>query len=286
VRAYSTREVAELAGLDEGRIRRWVRAGLVAPHKDERGDWRYSFQDAALLRTASKLLDAGLTPRRVTSSLRLIRKQIPAGRPLSAVRIVVTGKRVIVKDRLASWEPESRQALLDLGEPLVSTEIAPIMPARLAADADPPDHQGDDDGEVTAEDLYHAAVDLELAGRNDEALAHYEAALRGDPALVAARINLGRLLHQAQRLTEAEVQFRNARALDPHNALAAFNLGVTLEDLGKADAAIEAYRAALALDDEHADAHFNLSRLLEAKGDKQGALRHLSRFSRLIRQQS
>lgn len=285
MRAYSTREVAELAGLDAKRIRRWVQAGLVAPRKDERGDWRYSFQDAALLRTASKLLDTGLTPRRVTDALRLIQKQIPAGRPLSAVRIVVMGKRVVVKDRLASWEPESRQGLLDLGEPPVAHEIAPIMPARLAADADPPD---DDtaDGEVTAEDLYRAAVDLELAGRNDEALAQYEAALRGDPKLVAARINLGRLLHEAQRLTEAEVQFRNARALEPHNALAAFNLGVTLEDLGKTDAAIEAYRTALALDDEHADAHFNLSRLLEAKGDKQGALRHLSRFSRLIRRLS
>ena len=82
------------------------------------------------------------------------------------------------------------------------------------------------------------------------------------------------------------MQFRNARALDPDSALAAFNLGVTLEDLGKHDAAIEAYRAALAVDENHADAHFNLSRLLEAKGDRQGALRHLSRFSRLMRRQS
>lgn len=256
------------------------------PTKDERGDWRYSFQDVALLRTASRLLDAGLTNRRVMHALRLIQEQIPAGRPLSAVRVVVIGDRVVVHDRLASWEPESRQATFDFNVQQEPREIASVVPAQLANDLPSSDEGAVDDTGLSAEELYSIAVDLELAGRNDEALAHYEAALRRDPKLCVARINLGRLLHAANRLTEAEVQFRNARALDPRNALAAFNLGVTLEDLGKANAAIDAYRTALALDENHADAHFNLSRLLEAKGDKQGALRHLSRFSRLIRRQS
>lgn len=286
MRAYSTREVAELAGLAEERTRRWARAGIVNPTKNERGDWRYSFQDVALLRTASRLLDAGLTHRRVARALRLIQEQIPAGRPLSAVRVVVIGNRVVVHDRLASWEPESQQATFDFNVQDTPKEIASVVPARLVNDIETPDESSLAAAVVTAEELYSAAVDLELAGRNDEALAQYEAALRRDPKLCAARINLGRLLHAAHRLTEAEVQFRNARTLDPASALAAFNLGVTLEDLGKHDAAIEAYRSALEIDESHADAHFNLSRLLEAKGDKQGALRHLSRFSRLIRRQS
>jgi tetratricopeptide (TPR) repeat protein len=286
VRAYSTREVAELAGLGETRTRRWARAGIVNPTKDKRGDWRYSFQDVALLRTASRLLDAGLTNRRVMHALRLIQEQIPAGRPLSAVRVVVIGDRVVVHDRLASWEPESRQATFDFNVQQEPREIASVVPAQLVNDLPSSDEGAVDDTGLSAEELYSIAVDLELAGRNDEALAHYEAALSRDPKLCVARINLGRLLHAANRLTEAEVQFRNARMLDPRNALAAFNLGVTLEDLGKTNAAIDAYRTALALDENHADAHFNLSRLLEAKGDKQGALRHLSRFSRLIRRQS
>jgi DNA-binding transcriptional MerR regulator len=103
VRQYSTREVADIAGLPVPQIRRWARAGLVAPTKDAQGRWRYSFQDLALLRTASKLLAGKLTPHRVTRALRLIREQQPPGRPLSAVRIVVDGRRVLVKDRLASW---------------------------------------------------------------------------------------------------------------------------------------------------------------------------------------
>jgi len=136
---------------------------------------------------------------------------------------------------------------------------------------------------ATAASLHESALDLELAGRVDEASRAYRAALEQDPGLVDAKINLGRLLHGAGRLAEAEAQYRAALVQEPDNALAAFNLGVVLEDEARADAAIDAYRQAIALDDTIADAHFNLSRLLEAKGERQGAFRHLSRFRQLTR---
>ena len=66
--------------------------------------------------------------------------------------------------------------------------------------------------------------------------------------------------------------------------MAAFNLGVALEDQARHDAAIEAYTRALDIDADYADAHFNLSRLLESRGDRQGALRHLSSFRRLMKE--
>lgn len=274
MREYSTREVADIAGLPEAQIRRWARAGLVTPSKDARGRWRYSFQDLALLRTAGKLLGARLTPNRITKALRLIREQLPAGRPLSAVRVYVTGQRVVVKDRLAAWEPESRQGTLDFDVRALSEQVAPQIPRRSRIELE---RQADSAG------LYQAALDLELAGRGDEAREAYETVLQRDPKLVSARINLGRLLHAANRLTEAEALYRAALEQDPRNAVAAFNLGVALEDQGEAEAAVDAYQCALANDDGYADAHFNLSRLLEAKGDARGALRHLSSFRRLVR---
>lgn len=275
MRAYSTREAADLAGLPEDQIRRWARAQLVTPSKDEHGRWRYSFQDVALLRTAGKLLGTELTPHRLTRTLRLIREQLPAGRPLSAVRILVSGQRVVVKDRLASWEPDSRQATFDFDVRALSEQVAPPIPhrSRTELEREAP----------SAADLYQEALDLELAGRSDEASEAYQAALEQDPSLVSARINLGRLLHAAGRAAEAEALYRTALEQDPHNALAAFNLGVALEDQRKIDAAAEVYRRALAIDDTYADAHFNLAHLLEAKGDARGALRHLSAFRRLMR---
>lgn len=273
MRAYSTREVADLAGLPAAQVRRWARAGILAPRKDEHGHWRFSFQDVALLRAAAKLLGVPLTLNRVTRTLRLLREQLPPGRPLSAVRILVDGQRVVVKDRLASWEPASRQGTLDFDMLTLSAPVAPRI-ARRRKEV----HARTEDAAVS----YQNALDLELAGRGDEAQQAYREALKLDPTLVSAKINLGRLLHAANRLAEAEALYRAALEQDPGNALAAFNLGVALEDQSLIDAAIEAYRRTLALDERYADAHFNLSRLLEAKGDKHGALRHLSRFKRLM----
>lgn len=274
MREYTTREVADLAGLPENRIRRWAKEGLVIPAKDVRGLYRYSFQDLALLRTAAKLFDAGLTSNRVTKSLRLIRDQLPEGRPLSAVQIFVLGNKVVVRDRLASWEPESRQGMLDFDVQKISKQAAPNVMKESR-----PEPIG---ASESATDLYESGLDLELAGRTGEARDAYQAALEKDPKLVGARINLGRLLHAANKLEEAQSHYSAALDQDPGNALAAFNLGVALEDQNKLGAAVEAYRQALAIDQNYADAHFNISRLLEKHGDSQGALRHLSRFKRLL----
>ena len=274
MREYTTREVAELSGLPESRIRGWTRVELLAPARDDRGLWRYSFQDLALLRTAAELLRAGLSTRRVTKTLRLIRDQLPEGRPLSAVRILVSGQRVVVKDRLSSWEPELRQGTFDFDVQALSMKVAPNF-------APSPDPRLAQTG--SAADLYQSALDLELSGHADAAREAYAGALQRDPKLVNARINLGRLLHAEKRFAEAELHYRAALEQDSENAMAAFNLGVALEDQGKTDAAAEAYLRALSADKGYADAHFNLSRLLEARGDERGALRHLSSFRRLVR---
>lgn len=274
MRQYSTREVAELAGLPARRVRGWARAGLLTPDKDSQGRWRYSFQDLAVLRTAGKLLDAQVSVNRVTRTLSLLREQLPDGRPLSAVRILVMGKRVVVRDRLASWEPESGQGALDFDVQAMSEQVAPPLTVGSRTEVERQDE--------TADDLYHSALDLELAGRFTAARETYEAVLERDPSLAGARINLGRLLHADGNLRKAEALYRAALEQQPQNALAAFNLGVALEDQGKTSDAADAYRAVLALDDRYADAHYNLSRLLEAEGDARGALRHLSRFRQLV----
>lgn len=228
-----------------------------------------------MLRTAGRLLDADVSVNRVTRALGQLREQLPPGRPLSAVRILVTGGQVVVRDRLASWEPETGQCALDFEVQTVSVPVAPQLPTRLPGEAERKSQ--------TAEDLYQSAVDLELAGRVQAAREVYESVLRCDPKLIGARLNLGRLLHAAGRPGEAETLYRAALEQEPANALAAFNLGVALEDQGKADAAASAYRAAIEADNGHADAHYNLSRLLEAQGDARGALRHLNQFRRLLK---
>ena len=128
----------------------------------------------------------------------------------------------------------------------------------------------------------HYARALNLEDSNPQAAQKaYELCLKADPDYLEARINLGRLLHLAGRLTEAERVYRVGAKTDP---FIAFNLAVVLEDLDREPDAIIAYREALALDPQFADAHFNLARLYERAKDPKASLRHLLAYRRMMDQ--
>jgi tetratricopeptide (TPR) repeat protein len=274
MKAYSTREVAELLGLSPTRVRSLVRAGVVAPQHAANGRATFSFQDLVLLRTAKGLIDANVPARRITKALKALASQLPKDRPLSAVRVQIDGERVIVRDSNSSWEPESGQTVLDFSVRELGEKVAPLArdtvqrALRRAS---------------SAEDLFQAALESEQIGATEDAEAAYRHVIAADPSHVAARINLGRLRHVAKALDEAEQLYRQALELDPRHPTARFNLGVVLEDRGATDEAIEAYREAVRLDPRVADVHFNLARLYQQSGDQQAALRHFSRFKALTR---
>ncbi len=120
------------------------------------------------------------------------------------------------------------------------------------------------------------------------AIAAYERALAGCPALADAHNNLGRLRHDAGLAGVAESCYRLAICAAPEVALYWFNLGVAVEDQGRFGEAIAAYQRALELDACTVDAHYNLARLLELAGRRaddadmlQGAVRHLLRYREL-----
>jgi tetratricopeptide (TPR) repeat protein len=274
MKAYSTREVAELLGLTVTRVRALARSGVVSPQQDSKGHAAYSFQDLVLLRTAKGLSDAKVPARRITKTLQALAKQLPTDRPLSAVRVQIDGDRVIVRDQMSSWEPESGQTLLDFDVRELGEKIAPlardsVQRALRAAS--------------TTDDLFQAALDSEQIGATGEAEAAYRKVLATEPRHVAAHINLGRLRHVAKALDEAERLYRAALEVEPNHPTARFNLGVVLEDRGATTDAIEQYREAVRLDPRIADVHFNLARLYQQAGDQQGALRHFSRFRALTR---
>jgi tetratricopeptide (TPR) repeat protein len=277
MKAYSTRDVADLIGLSPTRIRALVRAGIVTPRHEANGRPTFSFQDLVLLRTAKGLIDAKVPARRITKALKALASQLPTDRPLSAVRVQIDGDRVIVRDSNSSWEPDSGQTVLDFSVRDLGEKVAP-----LARDA----VQRALRRASSAEDLFQAALESEQIGATDDAEVAYRQVIATDPSHVAARINLGRLRHVAKALDEAEQLYRQALELDPSHPTARFNLGVVLEDRGATNEAIEAYREAVRLDPRIADVHFNLARLYQQAGDQQAALRHFSRFKALTRERA
>jgi tetratricopeptide (TPR) repeat protein len=268
---YPARDVARLLGLTVPQIAGLVRAGCLSPQRGPRREFRFSFQDLVLLRAAKELI-ARMPARRVHRALLELRKQLPAGRQLAALRLTAEGDDIVVRDGGAAWNPESGQAVLDLDVARLASEIAPL--ARHAAEV-----ARRSDG-MDADDWFRLGCDLEPV-EVEQALDAYRRAIELAPEHADAHLNLGCLLHEAGRLTEAEAHYRAAIAARPDDETAAFDLGVALEDLGRPHAAAAAYETALSLDPGYADAHFNLGRLWERLGEPRKALRHLQTFRRL-----
>ena len=113
---------------------------------------------------------------------------------------------------------------------------------------------------MSADDLYRIAGTLEETDPVN-AVHTYRQALALDPGHADAHVNLGRLLHEAGELAEAERHYRATLGLRPDDATAAFNLAVAIEDQGRDDEALEQYERAISIDGRNADAHYNAARL-------------------------
>ena len=275
---YGVRDVEKLLRLSRSTLRALVSAGFVTPARGPRGEWRFSFQDLIVLRTAQALADAQVPPRRITRSVRELRRHLPESMPLSGLSISAVGDQVVVREGATRWQADSGQYVLEFeGDPANgSLSVIERSPERVAEKPAP----------VTGRPLRDAqawfdhGVALESSD-SDAAIAAYERAIATDPALLDARVNLGRLLHEKGRLAHAEEVYRNALVACGSDAVLLYNLGVLLEDLQRHGEALKAYQAALALDARFADGHYNLALLYEALGRRKEAIRHMARYRAL-----
>jgi len=273
MKGYTAQDVARLLGLSLAQVRAFARDGFLAPGRGNRGEYRFSFQDLVILRTAKGLVAQRVPARRIRRALKRLRAELPRGRSLAELRIAAEGERIVVSDGQTAWNPESGQMQLDFAVADLATRAAPI--ARRTARA--ARHAAD---EFDANGWYELGLELEPTAPL-EARDAYRRALELDAHHADAHVNLGRLLHEDGKVPEAERHYRQALREDPRHSTAAFNLGIALEDLDRPGDAIEAYRMAIDADPHLADAHFNLGRLYERTGKKAAALRYLSSYRRL-----
>jgi DNA-binding transcriptional MerR regulator len=268
--AYDSNDLKRLFGLSVATVRALVRAGHINPVRRARR-LHYSFQDLIVLRTASALRAANIPAQRINKTLEKLRAALPAGETLKRLSLTPLGDRIAVREGKMLWESESGQYALALD---IDDEPAGLHVIRAA-----PAAQGAPAAVGDSADVWYAKG-FELEESNPAAArAAYEATLLADVHHVEARINLGRLLHLAGALLEAE---RVYRASARPEALISFNLAVLLEDLHRPAEAILTYRDALALDPQMADAHFNLARLFEEAADSKSSLRHLLAYRRMM----
>jgi tetratricopeptide (TPR) repeat protein len=264
---YGVRDVERLLHLPRSTLRGLIRAGFVSPARGPRRSWLFSFQDLIVLRAAQALATAKVPPKRITRSLKELRRHLPDAMPLSGLAITAVGDRVVVKEGGGRWQADSGQYL-------------------LAFDGDPADgvltliERPDSPSPGSAGGWFDRGLALEDADPS-AAREAYERVIAADPAHLSAQLNLGRLLHEGGRLAEAEEVYRKAIGACGSDSLLLFNLGVLLEDQGRRDEALEAYERALHRDPRLADCHYNLALLCEEMGRPKQAIRHMAQYRRL-----
>jgi tetratricopeptide (TPR) repeat protein len=267
---YGVRDVEKLLRLPRSTIRSLIEAGFVSPARGPRNSWRFSFQDLIVLRTAEALAAANVPRRRITRSVRELRRHLPDSMPLSGLAISAVGDRVVVREGASRWQAESGQYLLAFEGDPASDSLEVIEPAAKPKLS------------LAARDWFEQALALEDEDA-EAALRAYHQALEADPELLDAHLNRGRLLHEAGRFGEAEEAYTDAITACGAEPLLLFNLGVLLEDMGRTPEAIQSYCAALDSDPSLADGHYNLALLYETLKQPKEAIRHMAQYRRLVR---
>ncbi|MGH8632463.1 MAG: tetratricopeptide repeat protein, partial [Burkholderiales bacterium] len=217
-------------------------------------------QDLIVLRTAQALAAANVPRKRITQSVKELRRHLPDSMPLSGLSICAVADRVVVKEGASRWQAESGQYLLAFeGDPAAGA-------LRV----------------IERKDWFAHAVDLEGEGDTEGAIKAYEQAAAADPSLLDAHVNLGRLLHEAGRLEEAERAYRDALKACGADPLVLYNLGVLLEDMERKLEALDSYEAALRADPRMADCCYNLALLCENLKKPREAIRYMAQYRRLV----
>jgi len=272
MQSYSVQDVERVLRLSRSTIKGLIDGGFVKPERGPRRQYRFSFQDLIVLRTARALTQAKVPARRVKRALEDLRNHLPDTMPLSGLSICAVGERVVVRDGQARWQVDDGQYVLALDVNVDHGELRMVERKEpLPAPAQTPEIQ----------DWFEHGLELEASDPRG-AQSAYEHAVSDDPTDAAAWINLGRLLHEQGRLDEAERVYRRGLDACGPDGVMYFNLGVVLEDLRQIHAALEAYKSAVGEDPSLADCHYNLARLYETFGKPQHAIRHLGQYRRLI----
>ncbi len=129
--------------------------------------------------------------------------------------------------------------------------------------------------------LRNRGLALQDEGKEIEAAADFEAAIRANNRYTAARRALAELRAKQGRLDEAIVQYQEIARLRPSESVALYEAGRLLVMRGRYDEAIDSLNRAIRLNDEWPEAQHNLGVAFRAKGRTAEAVAALREAVRL-----
>jgi len=97
-RGYRAPQVCRLVGITYRQLDYWARTGLLAPSLQQArgsGSQRlYSFGDIVQLKVIKRLLDAGMSLKKIRQAMEILREEIDADNPLDDVTLLSDGATI------------------------------------------------------------------------------------------------------------------------------------------------------------------------------------------------
>ncbi len=109
---FTSREASAITGLSHRQLAYWRQSGILSPsHQTPGGHARYSFTDLVALKTAKRLLEAGVSVQKMRRSIASLLAFLPQYRqPLAELSLLASEDMVLAFHQGTAFETVSGQA--------------------------------------------------------------------------------------------------------------------------------------------------------------------------------
>jgi DNA-binding transcriptional MerR regulator len=125
VSGYRAPQVCRLVGITYRQLDYWARTGLLRPSLQEAqgsGSQRlYSFVDIVQLKVVKRLLDAGMSLKKIRFAVDILREQLESDRPLADVTLLSDGQTIY-----AAHSPDEVVDVFRRGQGVFGIAIGPV----------------------------------------------------------------------------------------------------------------------------------------------------------------
>ncbi len=123
---YRAPQVCRLVGITYRQLDYWARTDLLRPSAQEAsgsGSQRlYSFTDLVQLKVIKRLLDAGMSLKRIRSAVQILRHQLDSDQPLADVTLLSDGSTIF-----AAHSPDEVVDVFRRGQGVFGIAIGPVQ---------------------------------------------------------------------------------------------------------------------------------------------------------------
>jgi DNA-binding transcriptional MerR regulator len=123
---YRAPQVCNLVGITYRQLDYWARTNLIRPTLQQAhgsGSQRlYSFEDVVQLKVIKRLLDAGMSLKKIRSAVEILREQLDSDRPLADVTLLSDGQTI--------YAAHSEEEVVDVfrrGQGVFGIAIGPVQ---------------------------------------------------------------------------------------------------------------------------------------------------------------